>query len=66
VKFTLVNAAVALAFCLVLIFASAGGCNSPSGDKFSRDCKDRGGHVGIHTVHGKTSKVCLPPAGGWQ
>jgi hypothetical protein len=52
----------------VVVLACSGGGdgqNNPS-PSFERDCKVRGGHVvSERRGHGIT-KVCVPPAGGWQ
>jgi hypothetical protein len=48
---------------VVLVATTAGSCDSPSGDKFTRDCTAKGGHV---AKGDRGSRVCLPPTGGWQ
>lgn len=47
---------------LVAIIACGGGGDPAKPDKFTRDCKVRGGHV-QKTQHGR---ICAPPVGGWQ
>jgi hypothetical protein len=49
----------------IVVIACSGGGQQP-GDKFERDCKAKGGHVTTQKQGGSTSRVCLPPAGGWQ
>jgi hypothetical protein len=49
----------------IVVIACSGGGQAP-GDKFERDCRAKGGHVSTQRQGGSTSRVCLPPAGGWQ
>jgi hypothetical protein len=60
------RALLAAAAVVTLIAATAGGCGD-TGDKFTRDCKAKGGHVATSTKDGVSKKVCVPPTGGgWQ
>jgi hypothetical protein len=44
-RMTLANFAVAVAFCLALVFASAGGCDESKGTCHPGDTKAAHGHV---------------------
>lgn len=60
-KFLLVGTAL-----VVLVATTAGGCGGKDkGDKFTRDCTARGGHVSTHREGHKVTRVCLPPPSGW-
>jgi hypothetical protein len=56
---------IAVLFVASMLVAGLAGCDDKQ-SKFDRDCKVRGGHVQTHKQGDSTSKVCLPPAGGWQ
>jgi hypothetical protein len=52
---------------VVLVATTAGGCGGKDkGDKFTRDCTVRGGHVSTQRHGHGIRRVCLPPPGGWQ
>lgn len=54
-----------IAAIVVLAATTAGGCGDKD-DEFTRDCKVKGGHVVTQKRDGSTSRICLPPSGGWQ
>lgn len=63
-------AAFAAIAAIIACGSSQGGTGGPkpklTGAAFDRDCKVRGGHpVTVRKGHDVT-KVCEPPAGGWQ
>jgi hypothetical protein len=54
-----------IALLAVLGAIACGG--TTKGDKFTRDCQARGGHVVTTKKGGSTVRICDPPAnGGWQ